>query len=146
MSTARSTITASRRIDQAIAGLADWRGQTLAAVRRIVHEADPEVTEEWKWMGTPVWSHAGNVCAADAHTNMVKMIFFKGARLPDPHGLFNAELGGTTRRAIKFFAGDRIDERALKTLIRAGVALNRAHERGGARTTGRRSRAVTKGR
>jgi hypothetical protein len=116
----------ARRIDAEIADLADWRGEMLAGIRKTIHDADPDVTEEWKWMGTPVWSHDGNVCAADAHKNVVKMIFFKGARLPDPHGLFNAELGGTTRRAIKFFQGDRIDERALTQLVRAGVDLNRA--------------------
>src|SRR5437870_9422477 len=81
----------SQRIDKAIAGLADWRGKTLATIRKIVRDADPDVVEEWKWMGTPVWCHDGNVCAADAHTNVVKMIFFKGASLPDPDGLFTAE-------------------------------------------------------
>jgi len=131
---------ASRRIDRAIAELADWRGETLAAIRKIVHDADPDVTEEWKWMGTPVWCHDGNVCAADAHNEMVKMIFFKGARLPDPGGLFNAELGGTTRRAIKLFAGDRIDARALKQLVRAGVELNRAETTGASRPARRAAR------
>jgi len=116
----------SRRIDDAIAALPDWRGEMLAAIRRIVHEADPGVVEEWKWMGTPVWCDEGNVCAADAHTKVVKMIFFKGARLPDPRKLFNAELEGTTRRAIKLVAGDRIDAPALKRLVRAAVDLNRA--------------------
>ncbi len=114
----------SKRIDKEIADLADWRGKTVADVRRMIHDADPEVSEEWKWMGTAVWCHNGNVCAADAHTNMVKVIFFKGASLPDPDGLFNAELEGNTRRAIKFFEGDRIDEHAFKNLVRAGVDLN----------------------
>jgi len=114
----------STRIDKEIATHPDWRGQTLAAIRRIIHDADPEVIEEWK---SPVWSHQGIVCAADIHTNMVKMIFFKGASLPDPDGLFNAELGGNRRRAIKFLEGDRVKERALKRLVRAGVDLNCAN-------------------
>jgi hypothetical protein len=120
----------SKLIDKEIASLTDWRGETLAEIRRLIHEADSEVTEEWKWMGTPVWCHAGNVCAADAHTNMVKVIFFKGASLPDPDRVFNAELEGNTRRAIKFFEGDRINERAFKTLFRAGLALNSAKSKG----------------
>jgi hypothetical protein len=120
----------SKQIDKEIAGLRDWRGAILAEIRRLIHDADSEVTEEWKWMGTPVWCHDGNVCAADAHTNMVKVIFFKGAKLPDPERMFNAELEGNTRRAIKLFEGDRINERAFKTLFRAGLALNGAKSKG----------------
>ena len=119
-----------KQIDKEIADLGDWRGATLSAIRRIIHDADAEVTEEWKWMGTPVWCHDGNVCAADAHTNMVKVIFFKGATLPDPERMFNAELEGNTRRAIKLFEGDRINERAFKALFRAGLELNRAKSKG----------------
>jgi hypothetical protein len=115
---------ATKQIDKEIAGLPDWRGHTLAAIRRIIHQADPEIVEEWKWMGTATFSHDGLVCAADAHTKVVKMIFFKGASVADPAGLFNAELAGSTRRAIKFAEGDRIDERALQKLVRDGVALN----------------------
>jgi len=120
----------SKQIDKEIAGLRDWRGETLAEIRRLIHDADSAVTEEWKWMGTPVWCHDGNVCAADAHTNMVKVIFFKGAKLPDPERMFNAELEGNTRRAIKLFEGDRINEPAFKTLFRAGLALNGAKSKG----------------
>jgi hypothetical protein len=119
-------VEASKRIDKEIAGLKDWRGQILATIRRAIREADPEVTEEWKWMGTAVWRHHGNLCAADAHTHVVKVIFFKGASIPDPDGLFNAELEGTTRRAIKFSEGDAVNEPGLKKLVEVAVELNRA--------------------
>ena len=115
---------ASASIDQRIKELADWRGKTLAKVREIVHEADPEIVEEWKWMGTPVWSHSGIVCTGETYNKIVKMTFAKGAALKDPSGLFNSSLDGNARRAIDIHEGDKIDEAALKNLIRAAVALN----------------------
>ena len=115
---------ASALIDEKIKELGDWRGKTLAKVREIVHEADPEIVEEWKWRGVPVWSHAGMICTGETYKNTVKMTFAKGASLEDPSGLFNASLEGNTRRAIDFHEGDKIDETALKGLIRAAVALN----------------------
>ncbi len=115
---------ASARIDQRIAELGDWRGKMLAKVRGIVHQADPEIVEEWKWMGTPVWSHAGIICTGETYKNVVKMTFAKGAALKDPSGLFNSSLDGNTRRAIDIREGEKIDETALKDLIRAAVALN----------------------
>jgi hypothetical protein len=110
-------------------GGGDWRGKTLAKVREIVHEADPEIVEEWKWIkptspGTPVWSHGGIVCTGETYKNVVKMTFAKGAALKDPSGLFNSSLEGNVRRAIDIHEGDKIDEAALKDLIRAAVALN----------------------
>ena len=115
---------ASARIDERIKELADWRGKTLAKVREIMHQADPEIVEEWKWRGTPVWSHAGIVSTGETYKNHVKMTFPKGAALKDPSGLFNSSLEGNTRRAIDFHEGDKVDEAALKDLIRAAVALN----------------------
>jgi hypothetical protein len=120
----------SERIDQKIASLGDWRGKTLAAIRRIVHEADPKVVEEWKWMGTPTWSHDGLICIANAHKEMVQMVFANGASLPDPEKLFNAMLEGGRWRAIKFFEGDKIKEGDLKNLIRAAIAFNMAKSKG----------------
>jgi hypothetical protein len=114
----------SRLIDTRIEELGDWRGETLARVRSLVKEADPEVVEEWKWRGVPVWSHAGIICTGETYKNVVKMTFAKGASLEDPSGLFNSSLEGNTRRAIDFHEGDEIDEKALKALIRAAVALN----------------------
>jgi hypothetical protein len=114
----------SRLIDARIRELADWRGDTLARVRNLIKQADPEVTEEWKWRGVPVWSHAGIICTGETYKAVVKMTFAKGASLADPSGLFNASLEGGTRRAIDLHEGDRIDEEALKALIRAAVALN----------------------
>ncbi len=114
----------SRLIDEKISQLADWRGKTLAKVRQVIHEADPEIVEEWKWMGTPVWSHNGIVCTGETYKNVVKMTFLKGAALKDPSGLFNASLDGNVRRAIDLHEGDELDEAALKDLIRAAVALN----------------------
>ena len=102
----------------------DWRGQTLGRVRALIQQADPEVIEERKWRGVPVWSHAGIICTGETYKNAVKMTFAKGASLEDPSGLFNASLEGNTRRAIDFHEGDTIDEKALKALIRAAVALN----------------------
>ncbi len=120
---------ASAVIDQKIKELGDWRGKTLAKVRAIIHAADPEIAEEWKWAkatspGTPVWSHGGIVCTGETYKNVVKMTFAKGAALKDPSGLFNSSLEGNVRRAIDIHEGDKIDEAALKDLIRAAVALN----------------------
>jgi hypothetical protein len=114
----------SRLIDARIKELDDWRGDTLARVRVLIKQADPEVVEEWKWGGVPVWSHAGIICTGETYKNVVKMTFAKGASLEDPAGLFNSSLEGNTRRAIDFHEGDKIDEKALKALIRAAVALN----------------------
>src|SRR5438034_5857376 len=119
----------SALIDEKIKQLGDWRGKTLAKVRGIIHDADPEIVEEWKWVkptnpGTPVWSHGGIVCTGETYTNVVKMTFAKGAALKDPSGLFNSSLDGNVRRAIDFHEGDQVDEAALKDLIRAAVALN----------------------
>ena len=115
---------ASALIDEKIKELGDWRGKMLAKVRTIIHEADPEIVEEWKWMGTPVWSHGGIVCTGETYKKVVKMTFAKGAALKDPSGLFNSSLDGNVRRAIDIREGDKVDEAALKGLIRAAVALN----------------------
>ncbi|MGA9799634.1 MAG: DUF1801 domain-containing protein [Terriglobales bacterium] len=115
---------ASAFIDEKVKELGDWRGKTLAKVRGIIHAADPEIVEEWKWMGTPVFSHGGIVCTGETYKHVVKMTFAKGAALPDPSGLFNSSLEGNVRRAIDIHEGDKIDEAALKDLIRAAVALN----------------------
>ena len=114
----------SQLIDARIKELGDWRGETLARIRTLIKHADPEVVEEWKWRGVPVWSHAGMICTGETYKNVVKMTFAKGASLDDPLGLFNSSLEGNTRRAIDFHEGDTIDEKALKALIRAAVALN----------------------
>jgi hypothetical protein len=116
--------TASTFIDAKIKELGDWRGKTLAKVRGIIHEADPEIVEEWKWMGTPVFSHSGIVCTGETYKNVVKLTFAKGATLKDPAGLFNSSLDGNVRRAIDIHEGEKINESALKNLIRAAVALN----------------------
>jgi hypothetical protein len=116
--------TASGQIDVKIKALGDWRGKTLARVRALVKEADPDAVEELKWRGVPVWSHAGIICTGETYKGAVKMTFAKGASLDDPSGLFNASLDGNTRRAIDFHEGDEIDETALKALIRAAVTLN----------------------
>src|ERR1700710_1732549 len=115
---------ASALIDEKIKKLGDWRGKTLAKVRGIIHQADPEIVEEWKWMGTPVWSHAGIVCTGETYKKVVKMTFAKGASLQDPSGLFNSSLDGNVRRAIDLHVGEKVDETTLKNLIRAAVALN----------------------
>ncbi len=115
---------ASAFIDEKIKELGDWRGKTLAKVREIIHEADPEIVEEWKWMGTPVFSHSGIICTGETYKNVVKMTFAKGAALKDPSGLFNSSLEGNIRRAIDIHEGEKVDELALKDLIRAAVALN----------------------
>lgn len=115
---------ASVLIDQKMAELGDWRGETLQKVRALIHEADPDVLEELKWRGTPVWSHDGILCTGETYKSAVKLTFAKGASLPDPTGLFNASLDGNTRRAIDIHEGQRIDEAAFKALIQAAVALN----------------------
>ena len=115
---------ASELIDEMIAELTDWRGKTLASIRKSILKADPEIIEEWKWMGTPVWSHGGIVCTGETYKKVVKMTFAKGAALKDPSGLFNSSLEGKVRRAIDIHEGDKVDEAALKDLIRAAVALN----------------------
>ena len=115
---------ASQLIDAKIEALADWRGETLARLRNLIRQADPEVVEELKWRGVPVWSHAGIICTGETYKAVVKMTFAKGASLADPSGLFNSSLEGATRRAIDFHQGDPIDEAALTALIRAAVALN----------------------
>jgi hypothetical protein len=116
----------SERIDRLIAELTDWRGKTFASIRKAILAADREIIEEWKWMGSPVWSRDGMIAVANAHKGKVKLTFAHGARLPDPDKLFNAGLDGTARRAIDFFAGDRINEGALKNLVRAGIDYNRS--------------------
>ena len=114
----------SQLIDARIKDLSDWRGETLARIRILIKQADSEVVEEWKWRGVPVWYHAGMICTGETYKNVVKITFAKGASLGDPSGLFNSSLEGNTRRAIDFHEGDEIDEKALKALIRAAVALN----------------------
>jgi len=121
------TMNASKRIDKKIAELGDWRGERLAEIRKLIHEVDPEVVEEWKWMGTPVWSHEGMYALANAHKDKVKLTFHRGAELPDPKKLFNAGLGGKKWRAIDFHEGDKVDKTALKTLLRAAIAYNTSH-------------------
>jgi hypothetical protein len=114
----------SERIDQMIAGLTDWRGKTLASIRKIILEADREIIEEWKWMGSPVWSHDGMIAVGNAHKDKVKLTFSHGASLTDPDKLFNAGLGGNAWRAIDLFEGNKINERALRNLVRAAVDYN----------------------
>jgi hypothetical protein len=120
----------SERIDARIEELGDWRGEMLSRLRALIKEADPEAVEEWKWRGTPVWSHNGLICTGETYKRTVKMTFARGASLKDPSGLFNSSLEGNTRRAIDFHEGDKLDEKALKALIRAAVALNKASARG----------------
>src|SRR5580765_885634 len=119
---------ASALIDERIKQLGDWRGQMLAKVRSIIHAADPEIVEEWKWMGTPVWAHSGIVCTGETYKSTVKMTFARGAALPDPARLFNSSLEGNQRRAIDIREGEEVDAAALKTLIRAAVAFNLMHK------------------
>ena len=118
--------TPSQLIDARIEELDDWRGDTLARIRKLIKQADPAVVEEWKWRGVPVWSHDGIICTGETYKNIVKMTFAKGASLPDPSGLFNSSLDGNTRRAIDFHQDDRLNQSALKALIRAAVAANTA--------------------
>jgi hypothetical protein len=119
----------SQRIDHLIAGIADWRGKTFAGIRKCILAADPEIIEEWKWMGSPVWSRDGMIAVANAHKGKVKLTFAHGASLPDPDKLFNAGLEGNMRRAIDFLEGDRINERALKNLVRAAIDYNQAKKK-----------------
>jgi len=116
----------SHLIDARIKELDDWRGEMLSRLRAVVKKADPEIIEEWKWRGVPVWSHAGLICTGETYKNVVKMTFAKGAALTDPSGLFNASLEGNTRRAIDFQEGEKINEKALKTLVRAATTLNKS--------------------
>jgi len=125
----------SERIDQLIAGITDWRGKTFANIRKCILEADPEIIEEWKWMGSPVWSRDGIIAVANAHKGKVKLTFMHGAKLADPDKLFNAGLEGNARRAIDFFEGDKINEGTLKNLIRAAVAYNQSKLKKKARAT-----------
>ncbi len=122
-------MTAAEQIDQLIAGITDWRGETFAAVRKTILAADPEIIEEWKWMGSPVWSRDGIIAVANAHKGKVKLTFDYGARLPDPEKLFNAGLEGNQRRAIDFLEGDTINAPALQSLVRAAVAFNQARKK-----------------
>jgi hypothetical protein len=121
--------TPSRLIDARIKELSDWRGKTLSHVRTLIRQADPEVVEEWKWRGVPVWSHDGLICTGETYKSVVKLTFAKGASLKDPSGLFNASLEGNVRRAIDIREGDEVDDDAFKTLIRAAVTLNRSSAR-----------------
>jgi hypothetical protein len=130
----------SERIDELLAKLTDWRGKTLAAVRKTILAADREIIEEWKWMGSPVWSRDGIIAVGNAHKDKVKLTFAHGASLPDPDKLFNAGLGGTTWRAIDLFDGDKVNERALKTLVRAAIEFNQTKSKKKA-PAGPRSRA-----
>jgi len=126
---------ASQLITERIAGLGDWRGETLARMRALIREADPDVVEEWKWMGTPIWSHDGGICTGESYKSIVKLTFFKGASLKDPAKLFNSSLDGNVRRAIDIHEGEEIDANAFKALIRAAVALNTS---GGKKSTKRK--------
>ena len=134
----------SRLIDARIKELGDWRGEMLARLRGLIKQADPDVVEEWKWRGVPVWSHAGIICTGETYKAVVKMTFARGASLADPSGLFNASLEGNTRRAIDFHEGDKIDEKALRALIRAAVLLNTAALNTSAPATARPVRARKK--
>jgi hypothetical protein len=127
---APSSASPAAMIDARIASLPGWRGETLARLRALIKEADPDVVEEWKWRGVPVWYHDGMICTGETYKDVVKMTFAKGAALADPAKLFNASLEGNTRRAIDFREGDAIDARALKALIRAAIALNTAKAKG----------------
>jgi hypothetical protein len=129
-SPSKSAESPSELIDARIEELGDWRGEMLSRLRALIKEADPGVTEEWKWRGTPVWSHGGLICTGETYKNVVKMTFAKGASLKDPSGLFNSSLEGNTRRAIDFHEGDKVDEKALTALIRAAVVLNKSSARG----------------
>ena len=130
---ARGASSPSEHIDARIGELGDWRGEMLARIRGIIRQADPEVVEEWKWRGVPVWEHDGIICTGETYKAVVKMTFARGAALADPSGLFNASLEGNTRRAIDIHEGDRINEKALKALIREAVALNTSKRTAGAR-------------
>jgi hypothetical protein len=128
-SRSKKSVSPSRQIDARIEELGDWRGRLLSRLRKLIKEADPEVVEEWKWRGVPVWEHDGIICTGETYKSVVKMTFARGAALPDPAHLFNSSLEGNTRRAIDFREGEKIDERALKTLVRAAVTLNESRVR-----------------
>jgi hypothetical protein len=128
--TARSTDSPSKLIDARIAELGDWRGEMLARLRKLIHEADPQVVETWKWMGVPVFEHDGIICTGETYKNVVKLTFAKGASLLDPSKLFNSSLDGNVRRAIDFHEDEKVDEKALKALIRAAVTLNTSKGKG----------------
>jgi hypothetical protein len=132
-SPANETLPASALIDRRIAELGDWRGEALRRMRGLIRQADPEVVEEWKWMGTPVWSHDGVICTGESYKAVVKLTFLKGASLPDPARLFNASLDGNARRAIDIHEGEQVDAAAFQALIRAAVALNTAARQGKAK-------------
>ena len=123
---AKPTLQAAELISKRIADLAGWRGETLARMRKLIHQADPDVIEEWKWMGTPVWSHDGIICTGESYKSVVKLTFAKGAALTDPSGLFNSSLDGNVRRAIDIREGEVVNAAAFKTLVRQAVALNRS--------------------
>jgi len=125
-SASQKTNSPSQLIDARIKELGDWRGKMLSRLRTLIRQADPEIVEEWKWRGVPVWAHDGMICTGETYKNVVKMTFAKGAALQDPSALFNSSLDGNTRRAIDFHEGDKIDEQALKTLVRAAVTLNKS--------------------
>ncbi|NHB08301.1 DUF1801 domain-containing protein [Burkholderia cepacia] len=133
-------LTPSERIDALIAGIADWRGPFFADLRQTILAADDSIVEDWKWMGSPVWSCDGMIAVANAHKGKVKLTFMHGAQLPDPDKLFNDGLDGNARRAIDFFEGDRLDKRALKTLVRAAIEYNRTHLKKNARGAGAKAR------
>ena len=125
-SSPKKSVAPAQLIDARIEELDDWRGKTLSRLRTLIKQADPQVVEEWKWRGVPVWSHAGIICTGETYKNVVKMTFARGAALKDPSRLFNSSLEGNTRRAIDFHEGEKIDEEALKSLVRAAVTLNQA--------------------
>ena len=135
---------ASETIDRMIAGLADWRGKIFAVIRKTILAADSEIIEEWKWMGSPVWSRHGMIAVANAHKGKVKVTFAHGAKLADPDKLFNAGLGGNMRREIDFFEGDKVDERALKNLVRTAIEYNQTHLKKNARAAKPAKKAVKK--
>jgi hypothetical protein len=136
---------ASETIDQLIAGITDWRGKTLSSVRKAILEADPEIIEEWKWMGSPVWSRDGMIAVGNAHKDKVKLTFAHGAQLADPDKLFNAGLEGNARRAIDFFEGDKVNARALKSLVRAAIEYNQTKLKKNAKAPAKASTKVSKG-
>ncbi|NEU97314.1 DUF1801 domain-containing protein [Bradyrhizobium uaiense] len=137
-------MTASERIDQMIDDLTDWRGKTLASLRKSILAADPDIIEEWKWMGSPVWSRDGIIAVGNAHKGKVKLTFMYGAQLPDPDKLFNTGFEGNVRRAIDLFEGDKVNDRALKALIRAAIELNQSKSRKPAKKAAAGTRATAK--
>ncbi|MDQ0626343.1 DUF1801 domain-containing protein [Paraburkholderia sp. SIMBA_055] len=140
-SASSEALPASELIDKRIADLADWRGATLSRVRKLIHEADPDVIEEWKWMGTPVWSHDGIICTGESYKSAVKLTFLKGASLADPAKLFNSSLDGNARRAIDIHEGEELDANAFKALIHAAIALNESSKASGKASKAKPKRA-----